>query len=447
MADVADAADAVPGSTAGAAAAPGHLRGARLDEGGPERLGTVASLVRLAIEDDDPQRLVTAAAAELRQPMGLVAPTGEPLGHAPDDAAGRRALAIATGIAAGSTAGVPPGWRVVRLVPAHSRRAVLALGTGPCAAPDLEPLLDLVVALLGEQLVRSALRRRQVGSFLRRLVSEPGLAAERAREEASAVGLELPAAYWPAVLSWDAGPPAADIVERVDREARRLHGGGLTAASNGRMVLLHPGDGGLSSVMSWLEHIVAEAGSAAPQSHPQIVAGEAPVALEDLGANVARLKRLSGYGPRTNPGRPVVAARQYALERLLGEALAPEEARSFVDDLLGGLIAWDREHRSDLLRVLEAALDSDRHDQAAHRCYMHRNTFRLRLRKALLVLGDDLEDPGVRLAVHVALKLRHITACTTDRPGPTTGTGSAGTGRRRRQDAAVAAAPRPARRW
>jgi hypothetical protein len=447
---MADAADPVPGTTAGTAPAPGHPRGSRrlqAIEGGRERLGPVASLVRLAVEDDDSQRLVTAAAAELRQPIGLVAPTGEPLGHAPDDAAGRRALTIAAAIAARATATVPPGWRVVRLVPEHSRRAVLAVGTDPCAARDVEPLLDLIVALLGDQLVRAALRRRQTASFLRRLVSEPGLAAVRAREEGSAVGLELPAAYWPAVLSWDAGPPAADIVERVDREARRLHRGGLTAASNGRMVLLHPGDGGASSVMSWLEQVVAQAGRAAPHSRPHVVAGDAPVALEDLGASVARLRRLSGCGPRAEPGRPVAAARQYALERLLGEALAPEEARSFVDDLLGGLIAWDREHRSDLLRVLEAALDSHRHDQAAHRCYMHRNTFRVRLRKALLVLGDDLEDPGVRLAVHVALKLRHVTGRTTGRSAPNTANDAAGTGRRRPADAAMAAAAPPARRW
>jgi hypothetical protein len=445
---MADAVVPVPGAAARAAMAPGHLRGTRrLEalEGGPEQLGPVATLVRLAVQDDDSQPLIAAAAAELGRPLGLVAPTGEPLGHAPDDAAGRTAQAIAAGIAARSAASVPPGWRVVRLVAAHSRRAILAVGPDRSPPRDVEPLLDLIVVLLGDQLVRAALRRGQAASFLRRLVSEPGLSAKRAREEASAVGLDIPAAYWPAVLSWGAGPPAADIVERIDREARRLHRGGLTAASNGRVVLLHPGDGGAPSVMSWLEHVVAQARRAAPHARPQVVAGEAPVALEDLCASVARLRRLSGYGSGAEPGRSVVAARQYALERLLGEALAPEETRSFVDDLLGGLITWDREHRSDLLRVLEAALDSPRHDQAALRCYMHRNTFRLRLRKALLVLGDDFEDPGVRLAVHVALKLRHVTARATDR-GPNTGDGASGNSRRRPADAAVAAAGPHARR-
>jgi purine catabolism regulator len=78
-----------------------------------------------------------------------------------------------------------------------------------------------------------------------------------------------------------------------------------------------------------------------------------------------------------------------------------------VEDCLGPLIAWDREHGSDLLRVLEAALDFPRHDRAASRCFMHRNTFRHRLRQATELLEDDLSHPDVRLAVHVALKLRH----------------------------------------
>jgi DNA-binding PucR family transcriptional regulator len=51
-----------------------------------------------------------------------------------------------------------------------------------------------------------------------------------------------------------------------------------------------------------------------------------------------------------------------------------------------------------------------RHDVAAARCFMHRNTFRHRFRDATKILGDNLDDPDVRLAVHVALKLRRVLA-------------------------------------
>jgi purine catabolism regulator len=112
----------------------------------------------------------------------------------------------------------------------------------------------------------------------------------------------------------------------------------------------------------------------------------------------------------------VVPASEYALDHLFRQIVSTAEARSFVEHRLGALIAWDREHGSDLLRVLEAALDVPRHDQAARRCFMHRNTFRHRLRLALDVLGDPLEDPNARLAVHVALKLRAGMAPAPSRP-------------------------------
>jgi DNA-binding PucR family transcriptional regulator len=134
---------------------------------------------------------------------------------------------------------------------------------------------------------------------------------------------------------------------------------------------------------------------------------------------VARLLRLCSLGPRADPAHPVVSARQFALDGLLWEHLATTDAESFVEDSLGGLIAWDSAHRSDLLRVLEAALDFPRHDEAARRCFMHRNTFRHRLRQATDVLGHDLDDPDVRLAVHVALKLRRRL---TSPPAPAEGT-------------------------
>ncbi|HWT23131.1 MAG TPA: helix-turn-helix domain-containing protein, partial [Solirubrobacteraceae bacterium] len=116
--------------------------------------------------------------------------------------------------------------------------------------------------------------------------------------------------------------------------------------------------------------------------------------------------RLCRLGARAGSAAPVMPAGRLALDRLLWDNLAPADARGFVEDRLGPLMAWDREHGSDLLRVLEAALDFPRHDRAASRCFMHRNTFRHRLKQATDVLEADLEDPDVRLALHVALKLR-----------------------------------------
>jgi hypothetical protein len=382
----------------------------------PDPLGPVAWLVNLAVESDDPAWFIAAAGSELGQPLGLVSVTGEMLGHAPDNLHGRRAMAVAAA-AAGTPVSPPPRWRVIPIRHADSPLAFLAIGDEDDGNGSGDRLLELIVTLLGEQLTRGALLRGQTTAFVRRLVSESGIGVERARQEGAALGVALADAYWPAVLTWSSAAPCSDLAESIDREARRLASDSLTATVHGHLVLLYPGSQVASDTIAWLEQLVARVRILAPSSRAQAIAAEETVALGELSTQVAHLLRLCCFGPRAEPARLVVRAGQYALDRLLWENVATSEARGFVEDRLGALIAWDREHRSDLLRVLEAALDFPRHDHAASRCFMHRNTFRHRLGQATEVLGDDLENPDVRLAVHVALKLRRGLA----RPGSRAG--------------------------
>jgi purine catabolism regulator len=170
------------------------------------------------------------------------------------------------------------------------------------------------------------------------------------------------------------------------------------------MVLLHPTGG--AGARAWFEHVVRYARRLAPSAGARAVVADGPAGVLGLAGCVAELEGLSRLGPRANEEVPVLSARQYALDRLLAQVVERRELRAFVAEQVGRLIEWDREHHGDLLVVLEAALDFPRHEQAAHRCFMHRNTFRHRLRHATEVLGRDLDDPDVRLATHVALKLR-----------------------------------------
>lgn len=117
---------------------------------------------------------------------------------------------------------------------------------------------------------------------------------------------------------------------------------------------------------------------------------------------------LLRLGPRGEGDQPIVSVRHYALDLLLSRMADSSEAAEFVRQQIGPVIAWDQRYQTDFLAVLEAGLDIPRHDAAAARCYMHRNTFRHRFRRATTILGDTLEDSEVRLAVHIALKLRHL---------------------------------------
>ena len=195
------------------------------------------------------------------------------------------------------------------------------------------------------------------------------------------------------MVGWDDGVPTPAELDGIGRAAQRRVHGSLAVALHGHMVLLYPPGACASDVMGWMEQVVSVARATVPALGARAVAADQEVAVHELREQVARLARLCA---RRGSGPPVTRARQHALEDLLSESVAPAEARRFVDDLLGPLIAWDHEHHSDLIRVLEAALDHPRHDVAAQRCFMHRNTFRHRLGKARDLLGDDLTDPKTR---------------------------------------------------
>jgi hypothetical protein len=371
-----------------------------------EALGPLPGLVRAAMESEDPRRLISAAAGAFDRPLALVSATGHPLGHAPDDERGRQALAVAA--AAGAGAAPPPNWSVVPLgsAAAHLGRLAAGPGAGRPDAPDA--LLDLLAALIGDQLRRGALLNAQVATFVRRLVSEPDMRADGARHEAGELGVALAATYWPGVLAWRTPPPPG-VLQEVDHEARRLAPRALTTLLDGRPVLLHPGGDGRGAA-AWLARVVRVVRASAPASGAQAIMAERPADLASLRCHVADLTGLCDLGPRASDDPLVVPAGRYAVDRLLRRTVSGIDARRFVGDRLGPLMRWDREHRTDLTRVLEAALDFPRHDQAAARCFMHRNTFRRHLRHATLLLGADLEDPDVRLALHLAVKLRRTLA-------------------------------------
>jgi len=376
-----------------------------------ESLDPLTALVGVAVHSDDSARLVADASLLARRPLALVGQHGEALGHAPDGAEGRRALAIARAAAHNRLVDAA-GWSIVPVRCGQAPLGFLAIGIRQGNDVATRVLLDVLPELVAEQLQRVALLRAQRAAFVRRLLSDRRFGAAEARREARDLGVDLAEAYWPAILTWHGTTPPSPVAEGLARDALSLAEGSLTAVLNRRIVLLHPSrEGGPPArPLAWMREIVSRAREVAPSFPAQAIVGEAAVELGAVSAGVAELDALRRLGPRVEGERLVVSAREYALERLFWDNLDGGAARRFVEEQLGPLIDWDRQHRTDLLSVLEAELDFPRHDQAARSCFMHRNTFRHRVQQAREVLGDTLEDPDIRLAVHVALKLRRLLA-------------------------------------
>ena len=97
------------------------------------------------------------------------------------------------------------------------------------------------------------------------------------------------------------------------------------------------------------------------------------------------------------------------VQRLLFQLRDNQELASFYDDLLGKLQAHDERQRAELVNTLEAFFACHgNHVRTAQRLHLHRNTLLYRLERARQVLGVDLDDPEVRLALQVALKIGRV---------------------------------------
>jgi purine catabolism regulator len=97
------------------------------------------------------------------------------------------------------------------------------------------------------------------------------------------------------------------------------------------------------------------------------------------------------------------------VQRLLFQLRDNPELASFYEDMLGRLQAHDERQGAELVSTLEAFFDCHgNHVRTAQRLHLHRNTLLYRLDRVRQVLGVDLDDPEMRLALQVALKIGRV---------------------------------------
>ncbi|WP_162794907.1 PucR family transcriptional regulator, partial [Nonomuraea lactucae] len=179
-------------------------------------------------------------------------------------------------------------------------------------------------------------------------------ASRRAAGGSSSGGPAFSGAYAPAE------PEGEELVVAVVGESAAEELAGLAGAAGAAV--------GMSGSCSYLE-----LGGGLDQARRALAAG---------GGGVVRFADLAGQG----------------LLRLLD----PAAARAFAAALLAPLTRYGS--RADLVESLRAYLDSNGHwDAAAQRLGVHRHTLRYRMKRVAELLGRDLDDPGVRAELWIAL--------------------------------------------
>jgi purine catabolism regulator len=95
--------------------------------------------------------------------------------------------------------------------------------------------------------------------------------------------------------------------------------------------------------------------------------------------------------------------------RLMFTLHASDELRSFRDDVLGQLLAYDRRRNSDMIDTLEAYFNSGCNVvDAADRLHVHRNSLAYRLRRVAEITNRDLHHQEHLFLMQMALKVHRV---------------------------------------
>jgi DNA-binding PucR family transcriptional regulator len=93
---------------------------------------------------------------------------------------------------------------------------------------------------------------------------------------------------------------------------------------------------------------------------------------------------------------------------LLGSGSDPD-LQTFIEDVTGPLVAYDRDNDGSLVRTLRAFFDADCSQRAAaEKLFVHHKTLRYRLERIKQLTGLDLSRHDDRMRADVALRLLQL---------------------------------------
>ncbi len=100
---------------------------------------------------------------------------------------------------------------------------------------------------------------------------------------------------------------------------------------------------------------------------------------------------------------------ELALHRLLAPLVSGPELATFVEGELGDLISYDETHKADLLRTLDAFLQTNGNKQSMGRVlHLRRRSVYYRLDRIERLLGGSLDTPDRRARLYLALRAREL---------------------------------------
>jgi DNA-binding PucR family transcriptional regulator len=136
--------------------------------------------------------------------------------------------------------------------------------------------------------------------------------------------------------------------------------------------------------------------------------GVGPLAarLEDIAGAARRARRALAAGARLHPDHLLHDDRELGVFAAL--AADPEELRAHVDHVLGPVLHGGKARSGMLLETLEALVCARGVNEAAAQLGIHRHTVVYRIQRLRDLLGVDLDDPGQRHRLWLALQAARL---------------------------------------
>ncbi|MDQ2790077.1 MAG: hypothetical protein DLM60_10155 [Pseudonocardiales bacterium] len=288
---------------------------------------------------------------------------------------------------------------------------LLVLDEGPDAssygaAPDDAEFLTITYAAtlfaltLAHEQTSAELDLRYRSSVVDVLVSGHFLDAQDARRKARSLGLRDDTVLRIAMLrpapsdpgrvheSWPQGDWAQRIVSILP--------GAAAAERDGGLVMIVPGDPSPEAfaALCRLGH-GATCGVSEQVDSPELVP-----------RGVRQAERAIDLGLRLGRAGQLVRYDELGIYRLLCTIGDMQQLMDFARGVLGSLLDYDTEHRTELVRTLSVYLHHHgSHKQSARMLHLHTNTVAYRVARIEAITGLALGDPDDRLVAHIAVKI------------------------------------------
>lgn len=162
---------------------------------------------------------------------------------------------------------------------------------------------------------------------------------------------------------------------------------------------------GLPELKKLAERLRYALASTTRGQHLRVGVSQCQRGIDGFRASFREARRALAIGQALEPSGNITCFGDLGVYRLLFSLVGTQEMKDFYNDVLGKLSRHDQQKSSELVLTLEAYLYTGSAMQAAGRLHVHRNSLAYRLRRIREITGLDLDDPEIRLTLHLAFRV------------------------------------------